>query len=133
MGSGVREKERSCRVIMVVDDYEGNREFLCAFLNIMGFKVLEACNGFEAVEVAIKARPDLIIMDLSMPVLDGYGAVRLLREAPKVCDIPIVACTANDSATHRASAISGGFDEFLSKPIDFDQLNIVIHRLLKAA
>jgi CheY-like chemotaxis protein len=118
---------------MVVDDNEGNREILNLFLSSCGYNVIEACNGLEAVRIAISECPDLIIMDLAMPVMDGYGAVRLLREAPKICDVPIVACTAHDTATHRIQAMRVGFNEFLTKPIDFMKLNFVIERFLKAA
>ena len=120
-------------VILVVDDYECNRELLNMFLSVNGYNVIEASNGLEAVRVAIITPPDLIIMDLAMPVLDGYGAVRLLREVPKICEVPIVACTAYDKETHWAQAMSVGFDDFLTKPIDFVELNCVIDRFLKAA
>jgi CheY-like chemotaxis protein len=85
------------------------------------------------VKVATSEFPDLIIMDLSMPVLDGFGAARLMREVPEICDVPIVACTAYDTSTHRDQAIRVGFNEFLTKPIDFNQLSSVIDRFLKAA
>lgn len=120
-------------LILVVDDYECNRELLRMFLSTSGYIVIEAANGLEAVKIATRISPDLIIMDLAMPVLDGYGAVRLLREVPKLCEVPIVACTAYDTSTHRAHAMSLGFNEFLTKPIDFMQLDVVIDRFLKAA
>jgi len=82
--------------------------------------------------MAASACPDLIIMDLTIPVLDGYGAVRILREVPKLSEVPIVACT-GDVPAHRAQAMRVGFSEFLAKPIDFDELNFVIDRFLKAA
>jgi CheY-like chemotaxis protein len=127
------ERERSAAIIMVVDDNETNRELLSLFLTGSGYAVIEACNGFEAVKLATTAFPDLIIMDLAMPVMDGFGAVRLLRKVPEVCEIPIVACTAHDTATHRDQALQLGFNEFLTKPIDFVQLDSVIDRFLKAA
>jgi len=127
------ETDNCSRVILVVDDYEANREILNLFLSAMGYDVIEACNGLEAVKVATSACPDLIIMDLGMPVMDGYGAVRLLREVPTICDVPIVACTAYDTATHRAQAETVGFNEFLTKPIDFCLLNSVVARFHKAA
>ena len=127
------EREKSYRVVMVVDDNECNRELLSVFLSRIGYNVIEACNGLEAVEIATSRCPDLIIMDLAMPVLDGYGAVRLLRELPEICKVPIVACTAHDTSTHRVQAMSVGFNEFIPKPIDFERLNVVIDRFLKAA
>ena len=121
------------RVILVVDDNETNRELLNVFLSASGYAVIEACNGVEAVKVATSERPDLIIMDLAMPVMDGFGAVSLLRKVPEVCKVPIVACTGHDTSSHREQALSLGFNEFLTKPIDFSYLNFVIDRYLKAA
>jgi CheY-like chemotaxis protein len=118
---------------MVVDDYDLNRELLSVFLSARGYNVIEACNGLEAVKIATSVFPDLIIMDLSMPVMDGFGAVRILRELPEIREVPIVACTAHDTSTHRDLAIREGFNEFLTKPIDFNQLNNVVDRFLKAA
>ena len=127
------DREESAAVIMVVDDNATNREILSIILTASGYTVIEACNGIEAVKLATRSCPDLILMDLAMPVLDGYGAVRLLRKVPEVCLVPIVACTAHDTSTHRDQAMSVGFNDFLTKPIDFDQLDSVIDRLLKAA
>jgi CheY-like chemotaxis protein len=129
----MRDREQSAAVIMVVDDNETNREVLSIILTASGYIVIEACNGFEAVKLATRSRPDLILMDLSMPVMDGYGAVRLLRKVPTVCEVPIVACTAYDTSTHRDQAMEVGFNDFLTKPIDFEQLDSVIDRFLKAA
>jgi CheY-like chemotaxis protein len=127
------ERDNSCRVIMVVDDYEATREILGVFLTAMGYDVIEACNGLEAVKIARSACPDLIIMDLAMPVMDGYGALRLLRELPEVSTVPVVACTAHDDSTQRAHATRVGFDELLAKPIDFIELHNLVDRFLKAA
>jgi CheY-like chemotaxis protein len=127
------ERENSCGVILIVDDHEGNRELLHVFLSMNGYNVIEAGNGLEAVKVATRERPDLIIMDLAMPVMDGYGAVRILREVPEIRDVPIVACTAHDTPTHRVQAMMVGFNEFLTKPIDFIKLNFIVDRFLKTA
>lgn len=72
-------------------------------------------------------------MDLSMPVLDGFNAIRILRELPETATVPVVACTAHDTSTHKVQALSLGFDEFLTKPIDFTQLNFVLDRFLNEA
>jgi CheY-like chemotaxis protein len=127
------QKDKSCHVILVVDDNESNRELLNAFLSGNGYNVIEARDGLEAVKVAATECPDLIIMDLSMPVLDGFGAVRLLREVPEVCEVPVIACTAHDSSTYRLQAMAVGFNEFLPKPINFTQLDFMLSRFLKAA
>jgi CheY-like chemotaxis protein len=129
----MRERENCCRVILVVDDQEVNRELLHVFLSGNGYNVIEAGDGLEAVRVATRECPDLIIMDLAMPVMDGYGAVRLLREVPEIHAVPIVACTASDTSTHRAQAMMVGFNDFLTKPIDFMKLNFIVDRFLKAA
>lgn len=127
------QSDNSYRVILVADDAEDNREILSIFLSILGYVVVEACNGLEAVKVATRERPNLIIMDLSMPVIDGFNALRILRELPETSTVPVVACTAHDTATHKVQAMSVGFNEFLTKPIDFQQLNCVLDRFLKAA
>jgi CheY-like chemotaxis protein len=74
---------------------------------------------------------DLVIMDLSTPVIDGFGALRLLREVPHIRDVPVVACTAHDTSTHKHQALSIRFNDFLSKPIDFRQLDGVLNQFLK--
>ena len=118
------------RVILVVDDEENNREVLNAILVWSGYRVLEATNGHEAIAVATKHCPDLIIMDLAMPVMDGFTAVRLMREVHQTCRVPIVACTAFGTMTHREEAMRVGFNEFLTKPVNFDTLDSVLNRLL---
>jgi len=119
------------RVILVVDDQADNRDLLNTFLSSRGYGVVEACNGMEAIKAATKECPDLIIMDLSMPVMDGFNAVRVLREIPETSTVPVVACTAYDTATHREQALSVGFNEVLSKPINFNQLNSMVAQLLE--
>lgn len=125
------QKDKSCHLILVVDDNDCNREILNVILSSSGYEVIEARDGLEAVKVAASECPDLIIMDLSMPVLDGFGAVRLLREMPEVREVPVIACTAHDTSTHRLQALAVGFNEFLLKPIDFNQLDFMLERFLK--
>ncbi len=120
------------KLILVVDDHEVNRELLAIYLGSCGYRVIEARDGLEAVRLATKEWPHLIIMDLSMPVLDGFEAVRLIRAVPVISEVPIVAYTAHDSRTHRAQAMGMGFNEFLSKPIDFTELDAVVDRFLNA-
>lgn len=120
-------------LVLVVDDSECHREILSVFLGVLGYKVVEAADGLEAVKIARSLSPDLIIMDLSMPVMDGYGAVQILRKVPETSAVPILACTAHDISTQKAQAMSAGFNDVLTKPIDFTRLNVVIDRFLKAA
>lgn len=127
------QREKSFHVILVVDDNEVNRELLNFYLCSLGYSVLEARDGLEAVKVAKSESPDLIIMDLSMPVLDGFGAIRLLRAVPGVREVPVIACTAHDTSTHRQQAQGVGFNEYLPKPIDFKKLNFLLNKFLRAA
>ncbi|HVQ39477.1 MAG TPA: response regulator [Pyrinomonadaceae bacterium] len=120
-------------VILVVDDQECNRDLLNTILGTMGYEVLVADNGVDAVKIVASEVPDLIIMDLSMPVMDGFGAVRLMREVPGIREVPVIACSAHDTSTHRVQALGVGFDEFLPKPIDFNELDFLLRRFLKAA
>ena len=127
------QENKFSKLILVVDDHEVNRELLSIYLGSCGYNVIEASNGVEAVTIATSELPHLIIMDLSMPVLDGFEAARLIREVPVIAEVPIVAYTAHDSCTHRDEAMRVGFNEFLTKPIDFTELDSVIDRFLKAA
>ncbi|MCU1267545.1 MAG: pleD [Acidobacteria bacterium] len=118
--------------ILIVEDSEDNREILRYILRSIGYGVLEAANGEQAVELCRNRRPDLILMDLSMPVLDGYGAARLIREIDGGA-VPIIAISAHATIAHRAKAAAVGFNDYLTKPIDFAQLETVLHRYLSAA
>lgn len=119
--------------ILIVEDSEDNREILRFVLRSIGYGVLEATNGEQAVEICKTRRPDLILMDLSMPVLDGYGAVRKIREIEGNGAVPIIAISAHATVDHRAKAAAVGFNDYLTKPIDFTQLEAVLHRYLKTA
>lgn len=129
MGQG----DNSYHVILVADDQADNRDLLNTFLSFLGYVVVEARNGVEAVKVATRECPHLIIMDLSMPVMDGFSALKVLRELPETSNVPVVACTAHDTATHRVQALSVGFNEFLTKPIDFTRLNYLLDQFLNEA
>lgn len=127
------KKDEGQHTIMVVDDSEDIRELLRITLNLRGYKVVEAVNGEEAVELARRECPDLILMDLTMPVLDGYGATQQIREAAGICDVPIVACSASTTFDHRAKALAAGCNAYLTKPINFIDLNTLLSRYLMAA
>jgi CheY-like chemotaxis protein len=129
-GFKAMRQSNDSRVILVVDDQAGNREVLRVFLIWSGYNVVEAGNGLDAVNIAAKDCPDLIFMDLAMPVMDGFKAVRRLREFPQTRDVPIVAYTAYDTAGHREQALRTGFNEFLTKPIDFKKVESILDRFL---
>ena len=127
------KNDNCAHTIMVVDDSEDIRDVLKETLNMYGYNVVEATDGQEAVEIAKSELPDLILMDLCMPVLDGYAATRLIREAAETSDVPIVACSALDTLDHRAKAFAVGCNGYITKPIDFVYLSNLLCRFLVAA
>ncbi|HEV2912238.1 MAG TPA: response regulator [Pyrinomonadaceae bacterium] len=118
-------------VIMVADDYEVIRQLCRTWLEIRGYTVVEAENGEEAVELAQRECPALILMDVSMPLLDGLAATRRIREIKELCDVWIVAISGMGTG-HRQAALMAGCDEFLTKPFDFPQLERVLGQLLSS-
>ena len=116
--------------VMVVEDFEDNRFMMRRLLEMSGYRVLEAVNGEEAVELACRERPQLILMDLSLPQLDGLAATRRIRQYPDMRDVPIVAVSAHDTADFHADALAAGCNDYVTKPIDFDQLEALLTRLL---
>jgi two-component system, cell cycle response regulator DivK len=117
-------------VVMVVEDFEDNRFMMRRLLEMSGYRVLEAINGEEAVELAHRERPQLILMDLSLPQLDGLAATRRIRQHVDLRDVPIVAVSAHDTADFHADALAAGCNDYVTKPIDFDQLEALLNRLL---
>ncbi len=118
--------------IMIVEDYDDTRLMLKTHLEIIVFRVFEAADGNEALELAEKEceNLDLILMDLSLPGLDGLSATRLLRQITKLCDVPIVACSAHAGAEYKELAKEAGCCDLVAKPIDFEHLEKVIERCL---
>jgi len=132
MGYVVMESENGSAppTVMVVEDFEDNRFMMRRLLEMSGYRVLEAVNGEEAVELAHKERPQLILMDLSLPQLDGLAATRRIRQHADLRDVPIVAVSAHDTADFHADALAAGCNDYVTKPIDFDQLEALLKRLL---
>lgn len=116
--------------IMVVEDFEDNRFMMRRLLEMSGYHVLEAVNGEEAVEIARRERPNLILMDLSLPLLDGLAATRRIRQEESLREVPIVAVSAHDTADFHAEALAAGCNDYVTKPIDFDQLEALLEKLL---
>lgn len=119
--------------IMVVEDFEDNRFMMRRLLEMSGYRVVEAEDGEAAVECAGREQPDLILMDLSLPLLDGLAATRRIRQNKELRNVPVVAVSAHDTADFHAEALAAGCNEYVTKPIDFDQLEEVLNRLLKRA
>ena len=123
-------KEKSNRSIMVVEDYEDTRMLLKQALEMLGYNVLEASNGQEAVDIANREHPDLILMDLDLPILDGIAATQRIREHEGADHVPIVAVTAYPLAFSHVKAFAKGCDEYMRKPIDISELARVVDRYL---
>lgn len=123
----------SSRLILVVDDELDNLVMLSLELQQSGYRVLTAANGDEAFKIASVARPDLILMDIAMPVMDGLGATRNIRAEESLSRIPIIALTAFATEGFRQSAYEVEIDGYLTKPIDFDRLHYLMSGLLARA
>lgn len=119
--------------VLVVDDSATVRDLLSRRLGRKGYSVLVAGDGQEGVDVARRSTPDVIIMDLHMPVLDGWQAARELRKLDETRTIPILALTAYDSSRDRSAAIDSGCNDFDSKPISMPRLIAKLERLLGIA
>lgn len=117
--------------VLVVDDNADTRVVVRWMLERWGCRVLEACDGREAFEAVVESRPDLVVMDLSMPRVDGFDAIRSIRGREEFSRLPIIAVTAFDRADSRDRAASAGCDHYLSKPIDFRRLEVLVEKLTK--
>jgi len=121
----------SLKTILVAEDSADTRVVLCRTLAYRGYRVLEAADGKAAVELAREMCPDLVVMDLNMPVMDGPAATERIRHFKYECgDIPIVAVTAFDTYGMREAAQEAGCDAYLLKPLALDELESVVERLL---
>ena len=116
--------------VLLVEDTEDNRFMMRRLLEMVGYEVIEARNGQEAVKLAEAEGPALILMDLSLPIIDGLAATRLIRKIPAAEKIPIVAVSAHDTADFQEEALAAGCNGYVTKPIDFSSLEILIARLL---
>ena len=119
--------------VLLVEDTEDNRQMMGRLLEMSGFRVVEATNGREAVEAAARENPKIILMDLSLPFIDGLAATRRIRNLPGLKKVPIVAVSAHDTADFHHEALAAGCDAYLTKPIDFSELEEVIRRMIAGA
>ena len=106
------------RTVLLVEDNEDNRIVYSTILRYYGYRVLEAHNGVEGVSLAREAHPDLILMDIGLPELDGWEATRRIKADAATRKIPVVALTAHALAEHRQQAIAAGCDGYLAKPVE---------------
>ncbi len=124
------DSERAVPLVLVVDDFQDNREMFAEFLVISGFRVAEAATGREALDQAFALLPDVILMDLSLPELDGWEATRRLKHDPRTAHIPVVALTGHVLADHSREARDAGCDGFLTKPCLPEALVVEVRRVL---
>ncbi len=108
--------------ILLVEDNEMNRDMLSRRLERRGFHVLLAADGAEGVATAQSEKPDLILMDMSLPVMDGWTATRLLKADPQTCSIPVIGLTAHAMAGDREECLEAGCDDYDTKPVEFQRL-----------
>lgn len=116
--------------ILVADDRATSRELIRTVLENAGYAVTEAGDGLEAIRFANRIEPDLILLDLQMPALDGFGALERLRADPRFASVPIIALTASAMQGDREKALAAGFTSYLSKPVKLAALRAELARLL---
>lgn len=129
--SAPSQTQGEAQTVLLVEDTEDNRQMMRKLLELSGYRVVEAINGEEAVRAATDVRPSIILMDLSLPVIDGLAATRRIRSFPGLDAVPIVAVSAHDTADFHAEALAAGCDAYITKPIDYPELEIVERLLSK--
>lgn len=117
--------------ILIVEDYEDSRIFLKFLLESFGYLVFEAADGIEALDNFKKNRPDIVLMDISLPMVDGLITTKAIRECETAKRIPIIALTAFGKSFHK-QAIEAGCDDLISKPLDTDLLESVLNKYLSS-
>jgi two-component system, cell cycle response regulator DivK len=116
--------------ILIVEDTEDNRKIIRDLLTAAGYELLEAPDGSEGVELAEKERPDLVLMDIQMPVVDGYEATRRIRAIPELAKMPIIAVTSYALSGDEGKARAAGCDGYVAKPFSPRQLLATIREFL---
>lgn len=120
------------KTVLVVEDFDDTRAMMKMVLEMKGCRVVEAINGREAVEITARQCPDLILMDLRMPVMSGIEATRLILAQAETCHVPIVAISAHCEGNWKEEALEAGAVGCVEKPVDFDALDKVLFQFLYA-
>ena len=118
------------RKVLIVEDHEDIRNMMTVYLKSFGYEIVEATDGYEAVETAIAEKPDLILMDIAMPILDGIGATEAIRSHAELANIPIVALSAYGDF-YKEKAFEVGCNDVIQKPLDFDRLEPIVQRYMR--
>jgi CheY-like chemotaxis protein len=116
--------------VLIAEDNAVNRELLRELLEGRGYTVLEACDGQEALQMIEEVQPEVLLMDIGMPVLDGFAVIRRIRENPRLVSLPVVAVTAYAMRGDKEKILKAGFDGYLSKPLNPSALTAELDRLL---
>jgi two-component system cell cycle response regulator DivK len=124
------ERDSRDLTVLLVEDFEDTRLFMRIQLEEQGFIVFEAENGQVAVDTAAREKPDVILMDLTLPLMDGFTATKLIRQNDDLKNVPIIAITAHQEDDFRSDAKASGFDAYVTKPIDVNWLKELIAGLL---
>jgi len=122
---------REATTVLVAEDDADIRLMMLTLLRMKGYKAAEACDGQETLDVARALRPDVILMDLQLPRLNGFAVARFLRQTETLRRVPIIVVSAHDPAKHRNLALAAGCNAYVQKPIDFDSLDGMILSLLR--
>jgi len=130
---GMNEKSNTNPIVMVVDDDEDCRVLLSELLRREGYQVIAASDGVEAQRMALGHTPQLILMDIGMPDIDGLSALWRMRERPELAEVPVLIVTAYDSYDLRAEAASIGCQGYVTKPIDLDELRMLIDLYIRTS
>ena len=118
------------KTILLADDNSGNREMTRIALEVVGYRVIEAANGREAIELARREVPSLILLDIQMPILDGYAAIAELRQDVRFATTPVIAMTAYAMQSDQEKALAAGFTRHISKPVKLPELRQIITEIL---
>lgn len=119
------------RTILYIEDNSDNRMLVRRVLEAEGYRVVEAEDGIEGIDLLSSTTPDLVLMDINLPELDGYEVTRRLKQVPSMAKIPVIAMTANVMRGDREKTLAAGCDGYISKPIDIDTLPDQIAKFLR--
>lgn len=126
----VTDKDSTDLTVLIVEDAEDARHFMRLELEQLGYSVVEAEDGEKAVQLALEEHPDIILMDLTLPVMDGLSATAMIRSHEELRDVPIIAVTAHQETDFRAGAKACGFNAYVTKPIDIAWLDELVKGLI---
>jgi CheY-like chemotaxis protein len=131
MNEGIPSSERPSPLVLVVDDFEDNRAMYAEYLVYSGYSVEQAADGEQAVKLAQDLLPDVVVMDLSLPIMDGWEATRRLKADERTRRIPVIALTGHALASHSLGAREAGCDAFLAKPCLPEKLVEKVEELIR--